>query len=446
MDTGVRSDRVDALFAETATLSRYLAVEIALARTQAELALIPENAAQTIATHATIENIDLERYRQTFATVGFPIVGLVQQLADIVPDGLGEYAHFGATTQDIMDTASILALRDVVGWIESLMSGIAADLAGLADCHRRTPMMGRSQLQHAVPITFGFKVVGWLLPLLRHRERLGELSRRLLQVQFGGAVGSLSSLGPVGLQVRRGLAKRLGLAEPTVSWHTQRDSLAEWVAFLGVLTGSLAKIATDIILLAQTEVGEVHEPSVKGRGTSSTMPQKRNPVLSQQIVVAAGHVRREVSGMLAAMVQDHERGTATWQLEWSLVPDSASHALAALERLSDVVKGLQVNAGRMKQNIELSGGFAYAEAVMMAAAPRLGRQRAHDLVADAIARADESGSFLQSLQDSPELIEAVPVSELHDIFSGAAHFDVAEAVVQDALLRCADSLPKRVDD
>ena len=171
VDTGIRSERVDSLFAETATLSRYLEVEIALARTQAELDLIPERAAEAIVTHATVENIDLQRHRQSFSTVGFPIVGVVEQLTEIVPDGLGEYAHWGATTQDIMDTATILALRDVVGWVEESIDGIAVRLAELAERHRRTLMMGRSQLQHAVPITFGYKATGWLMPLLRHRGR-----------------------------------------------------------------------------------------------------------------------------------------------------------------------------------------------------------------------------------------------------------------------------------
>jgi len=436
---------VDFLFGETATLSRYLEVEIALARTQAELDLIPERAAEAIATNATVEKIDLERHRQSFSTVGFPIVGVVEQLTEMVPDGLGDYAHWGATTQDIMDTATILALRDVVGWVGESIDGIAVRLAELAERHRRTLMMGRSQLQHAVPITFGYKATGWLMPLLRHRERLGELSPRLLNVQFGGAVGSLAALGPVGLQVRRGLAERLGLGEPTFTWHTQRDALAEWVAFLGVLTGTLAKIATDIILLAQSDVAEVREPTVKGRGVSSTMPQKRNPVLSQQVVVAAEHVRAEVGGMLGAMVQDHERGTGTWQLEWSLIPDSASHSLAALERMSEIVAGLEVDSDRMKRTLELSGGFAYAEAVMMAAAPSVGRQRAHDLVSDAVNRAAEGRSFLESLEDSPELVAAVPASELGHIFDGVVHLDAADAVVKDALASCVDSLASCVD-
>lgn len=438
-DTGVRSNRVEVLFAETATLSRYLEVEVALARAQAQLGVIPERAAEAIARHATVGRIDRDRYRETFSRVGFPIVGLVEQLAETVPDAQGEYVHWGASTQDIMDTASVLALRDVMGWVEDLLKRIVADLATLAEEHRRTPMMGRSQLQHAVPVTFGFKAVGWLVPLLRHRDRLKELRPRLLNVQFGGAVGTLSSLGPIGLRVRRGLAERLGLGEPVFTWHTHRDALAEWVAFLGILTGSLAKIATDIILLSQTEVGEVHEPTARGRGTSSTMPQKRNPVLSQQIVVAASHVRSQVSGMLSAMVQDHERGTATWQMEWTLIPDAASHALAALERMAEIVPGLEVNTERMRRNLDLSGGLAYAEAVMMAAAPRVGRQRAHDLVTAAVQEAREGGTFLDSLERSPEIIEAVPPAELRSIFAGAATTDVADAIVRNVLESCAEA-------
>ncbi len=312
MNPGVRSARADALFAEPATLSRYLEVEAAIAACQAKLGVIPERAALSIAAFARAENIDRARYRLDFETVGFPIVGLVRQLAEIVPEGHGEFAHWGATTQDIMDTGLVLALRDILVWAEDSLDGVIANLTPLAEQLRRTVMIGRSQIQHAVPITFGYKVVGWLAPLLRHLCRLAELRPRLLQVQFGGAVGTLASLGAQGFEVRRLLAERLGLGEPTVSWHTHRDALCELVTFFGLLTGSLSKIATDIMLLAQTEVGEVHEPAKPGRGVSSTMPHKRNPILSQQIIVAGRLVRSQASGMLEAMVQDHERGSATW--------------------------------------------------------------------------------------------------------------------------------------
>ena len=433
MDPGVRSARADELFAESATLSRYLEVEAALAACQAQLGVIPEHAARSIEAFARAENIDRARYRQDFETVGFPIVGLLRQLVEIVPEGHGEFVHWGATTQDIMDTGLVLALRDILAWTENSLDEVIANLTPLAERHRRTLMIGRSQMQHAVPITFGYKVAGWLVPLLRHLRRLAELRPRLLQVQFGGAVGTLASLGAQGFEVRRLLAERLGLGEPTISWHTQRDALGELITFFGLLTGSLSKIATDVMLLAQTEVGEVGEPVKPGRGASSTMPQKRNPVLSQQIIVAGRLVRSQASGMLEAMVQDHERGSATWQSEWTLVPDAASHTLAALERMVELTDGLEVHADRMRENLRLTDHLVFAESVMMALARHVGRQRAHDLVDAAIAETRQGSSFINALHRSKEISGVLAPSDLKRIFDGEMYVDAADRVVADVL-------------
>ncbi len=433
MDPGVRSARADEVFAETATLSRYLKIEAALAACQAQLGIIPTVAAQSIAAFARAENIDRARYRQDFTSVGFPIVGLVRQITEIVPDGHGEFAHWGATTQDIMDTGLVLALRDIVAWTEDLLDRIIENLSRLAAQHRRTPMIGRSQMQHAVPITFGYKVAGWIAPLSRHLQRLAELRPRLLQVQFGGAVGTLVSLGAEGFEVRRLLAERLELGEPSISWHSQRDTLCELVTFFGLLTGSLGKIATDVMLLAQTEVGEVGEPVKPGRGTSSTMPHKRNPILSQQIVVAGRLVRLQVSGVLDAMAQDHERGSATWQAEWVLIPDAASYTLGALERMAELTEGLDVYPDRMDENLQRTDHLIYAEAVMMALAPHVGRQRAHDLVDAAVAETRQGTSFAAALGGSKEISDILPRSDLTRIFDGAAHVDAADRAVTDFL-------------
>ncbi len=433
MDACTRSARVDALFSETATVSRYLKVEAALAQTEAALGIIPERAAQAIAVNATLENIDLERYRQDFATVGFPIVGLVRQLTENVPDGFGQFTHWGATTQDIMDTSLVLALREVVAWTEQALDTIIGNLARIADEHSRTLMIGRSQMQHAVPITFGYKAAGWLVPLSRHQRRLKEMRPRLLQVQFGGAVGTLAALRPDGPAVRHGLAERLNLGEPIISWHTHRDSLCELVTFFGLLTGSIAKIATDIMLLAQTEVAEVHEPAAKGRGVSSTMPHKRNPVLSQQIIVAARLTRAHVTSMLEAMVQDHERGSATWQMEWTLIPNTIAYALSALEHILELVEGLEIHPERMRENLGLTRHLVYAEAVMMALAPHLGRQKAHDLVEAAVADARGGEPFLDTLRQSSEINNVLSESDLRLIVDGEAHIEAADRMVREVL-------------
>jgi 3-carboxy-cis,cis-muconate cycloisomerase len=433
LDASIRSDRVDALFAETATISRYLQVEVALAQTEAALGIIPERAAQAIAASATVENIDRERYRQDFATVGFPIVGLVRQLTELVPDGLGEFTHWGATTQDIMDTSMVLALREVVAWSEQTLDSIVGNLARIADEHSNTLMIGRSQMQHAVPITFGYKAAGWLVALSRHQQRLKELRPRLLQVQFAGAVGTLAALHPEGPAVRRGLAERLSLGEPTISWHTHRDSLSEFITFLGLLTATLAKIATDIMLMAQTEVGEVSEPTTKGRGVSSAMPHKRNPILSQQVIVAARLTRAQVASMLEAMIQDHERGSATWQMEWSIIPVTSAYALSALERTLELVAGLQVHPERMRENLGLSHQLVYAEAVMMALAPKLGRQKAHDLVEATVSDARGGKSFVEALQQSEEINSILSASMLNEILTGQTHIEAAAQAVKAVL-------------
>ena len=433
MDESVRSSRVDELFAESATLSRYLQVEVALAETEAELGIIPEQAAKAIAANATLDKIDRERFRQDFARVGFPIVGLVRQLTEIVPDGFGQFTHWGATTQDIMDTGLVLALSEIVGWTDHALDAIAGELANIADEHSDTLMIGRSQMQQAVPITFGYKVAGWLTALRRHQQRLEQLRPRLLQVQFGGAVGTLAALHPGGLAVRRGLAKSLSLDEPIICWHTHRDSLSELITFFGLLTGSLAKIATDIMLLAQTEVAEVNEPAAKGRGISSTMPQKRNPVLSQQIIVAARLARAQVASVLEAMVQDHERGSATWQMEWTVIPAAATYTLSALERMLELVEGLEIHPDRMVENLDLAQQFVYAEAVMMGLAPKLGRQKAHDLVEAAVADARADTSFFDTLQQSPDISSVLSESELRVIFNGEAHIAASDRIVKQTL-------------
>ena len=228
--------------------------------------------------------------------------------------------HWGATTQDIMDTATVLQVREALALVEADLAAIDAALAGLAAKHRHTVMAGRTHLQHALPVTFGYKAAVWLAMVRRHRQRLAELRPRVLVGQFAGAAGTLASLGDKGLAVHDALMDELGLARPAAPWHVARDGLAETVAFLGLVTGSLAKIATDVMLLMQTEVAEAFEPFVAGRGSSSTMPQKRNPISCELIVAAARIVRGNVGLMLDAMAADHERATGPWQLEWVAHP------------------------------------------------------------------------------------------------------------------------------
>jgi 3-carboxy-cis,cis-muconate cycloisomerase len=378
-----------AAFGDRARLQRMLDVEAALARVQARLGLIPAAAAVEITAKAEVGRFDVEKIRAGTELAGYPIVPLVKALGAACAGDAGRYVHWGATTQDIVDTGLVLQIRDGLALIEADLAGIEAALAGLARRHRDTPMAGRTHQQQALPITFGFKCATWLAPLQRQHARLARLREEVLMVQFGGAVGTLASLGPDGIRVVEGLAAELNLGAPPIAWHVGRDPLAEVASFLGVLTGCLGKITTDIVLLMQTEVDEVREPYRPGRGGSSTMPQKRNPIACEFVLAAARNVRQLVPVMLDAMLADHERATGPWHAEWIALPQAFALTAAALRHSRSILEGLEVDPARMRRNLDLSRGLICAESVMMALAPAVGREAAHDLVAAACRQAVE---------------------------------------------------------
>jgi 3-carboxy-cis,cis-muconate cycloisomerase len=383
-----------AVFADQARLQRMLDVEAALARAQARLGLIPTAAAAEITAKARLEHFDLDAIRRGTELAGYPIVPLVKALGEACAGDAGRYVHWGATTQDIVDSALVLQIRDALTLIEDDLDAILHRLAQLATQFRDTPMAGRSHLQHALPTTFGFKCAVWLSAMQRHRRRLEALRGELLVVQFGGAVGTLASLGQDGIAVLAALAEELDLAAPPIAWHVARDNLAGMVCFLGLLTGSLGKIATDTALLMQTEVGEVAEPHSEGRGGSSTMPQKRNPIASELVLAAAKNVRQLVPVMLDAMLQDHERATGPWHTEWLALPQAFALSAGALKQTRTLLDGLTVDPARMRRNLDATQGMITAEAVMMALAPALGRDEAHHLVAAACQKALEADMHL----------------------------------------------------
>jgi len=373
------SDAMRAVFGEQAYFQRMLDVEAALARVQARLGLIPVDAAAAITAAARYENLDVAELAASARNVGYPVVGLVAGLSRAAGEA-GAWTHWGATTQDIMDTGTVLQVRDGLALIEAELLAIVAAFAGQAERYRDTVMAGRTHLQQALPTTFGLKCAIWAQPFIHHLERLGQLRARVLQVEFAGAAGTLASLGDDGIPVADALAAELGLSAPTVPWHVCRDALSEAVGFLGLVCGSLAKIATDIILLAQTEVAEVAEPYVHGRGQSSTMPQKRNPIASEYILAAARNVQALVPVMLGAMAQDHERATGPWQAEALALPQAFVLTHGALLHARAIAEGLVVDADRMRANLDISRGLIVSEAVMMGLAPALGREEAHHVV------------------------------------------------------------------
>jgi 3-carboxy-cis,cis-muconate cycloisomerase len=433
------SDAMRAVFDERTYFQRMLDVEAALARVQARLGIIPADAADAITRAAVVDNLSTVELAASARNVGYPVVGLVAGLSRAAGDA-GGWTHWGATTQDIMDTATVLQVREGLSLIRAALTGMIAALAAQADKHRHTVMAGRTHLQQALPITLGLKCAVWAQPLIAHVHRLDELRPRVEMVSFAGAAGTLASLGDRGVAVMEGLAAELGLAAPAAPWHVCRDGLAETVGFLGLVCGSLAKLATDIILLAQTEVAEVAEPYVAGRGSSSTMPQKRNPIASEYILAAARTVHALVPVMLGAMAADHERATGPWQAEALVLPQAFVLTHGALLHAGAIAEGMVVDAARMRRNLDLTGGLIVAEAVMMGLAPQIGRGEAHHVVKHACdAALAEHIPLADALAREPAVAERLDRAAIERLTDPAHYLGSADAFV-DRVLRAGRAL------
>ncbi len=398
------SDAMRQVWSDENRTQKYLDIEAALAKVQGRLGLIPQEAADEIVSHCKLAQIDMAKLRQQTERIGYPILGVVSQLNALCRDKLGEYCHWGATTQDITDTATALQIREGLALVEADLDAIIAALAKLAKEHRDTPVIGRSNLQQAIPVTFGYKMAGLLSAMLRHRERLAQLKPRALVGEFAGAAGTLASLETGAMETQAALMQELGLGEPLIAWHTIRDSIAEIGAFLGLLGGTLGKLSMDVKLMMQTEVGEVYEPFAHGRGSSSTMPQKRNPISSCYIHAAISVVRQHAAALMDAMVADHERSTGPWEIEWIVLPEAFCLMAGALKQSRFVLEGLEVDAGAMRRNIDLTHGLVMSEAVMMGLGPYIGREYAHDVVYDICREAvQQQRPLLDLLAEHPEI-------------------------------------------
>jgi len=401
-----------AIFDGDAYIARCVETEVALARAQAGLGIIPVEAAEGISAAAKTCQFDMERLRSETEIVGYPILPIVEQLAPAAGEA-GRFLHWGATTQDIMDTATVLQLREGLALIARRVDAVRSALATLARKHRDTPMAGRTHLQHALPVTFGYKAAVWLSSLDRHARRLEEIAPRVTVVEFSGAAGTLASLGSRGLEVQEALAAQLDLGVPAITWHSARDSVTEAVQLLALISGSLAKIAFDISIMMTTELGEVSEPFVRHRGASSTMPQKQNPVSCELILASAKLVRNHATSMLDAMVHDFERATGPWHLEWSAIPEAFALTSGALAQAEFMLGGLVVHPANMARNLGQSRGLIVAEAVMMALASYTGRKEAHDIVYAGCRRAVEDDvSLAEALGTIPEVVEALGIEEI----------------------------------
>jgi 3-carboxy-cis,cis-muconate cycloisomerase len=372
-------DEISFLLSDDAFVRALVEVEVALAWAEARAGVIPEKAAEQIS-KVTADKIDAAALAKGTVRSGFPIIALVQELRKQIGPDAAPFVHWGATTQDIMDTACVLQLRAATKALRARLAEIARHLSRLADSHRDTVLAGRTHGQQALPITFGLKVATWIAPLMRHVERLVEILPRLLVVQFGGAAGTLAALGDKGLRVTDELAKELELAVPAMPWHAQRDNFVEFAGWLSLVTGSLGKMAEDIILLAQTEVGEAGESTEEGRGGSSTMPQKSNPITSELIIAAARTNASLLSAIHHAQIQEHERATHGWQVEWLTLPQMILLTGGALKHALYLAKNLQVDAVAMRANIARANDVILAESAVFALAAAMPRPKAEDLV------------------------------------------------------------------
>ncbi|MDB5882062.1 MAG: fumarate lyase [Ramlibacter sp.] len=428
------SEPMRRIWSDESRTQKYLDIEAALARVQGRLGLIPQHAADEIVRHCHLEQIDLAKLREQTERIGYPILGVVSQLNALCKDKLGEYCHWGATTQDITDTATVLQIRESLEIVDAELTAISAALAKLARKHRDTPMIGRSNLQQAIPVTFGYKMAGLLAAIERHRERLAQLRPRVLVGEFAGAAGTLASLENGAMETQAGLMRELGLGQPLIAWHTVRDSIAEVGAFLGLVGGTLGKLSMDVKLMMQTEVGEVYEPYYHGRGSSSTMPQKRNPISSCYIHAAISVVRQHSAALMDAMVADHERSTGPWQIEWIVLPETFCLMAGALKQSRVVVEGLEVDEARMRQNIDITQGLVMSEAVMMGLGPFIGREYAHDLVYDICREAVKSGRhLLDLLVEHPEINRHVDRAALARMFDPANYLGQSGVMVDRVL-------------
>lgn len=418
-----------AVFDDKELIRKYVEVEIALAKAEAKCGVIPQEAAEEIARTCNADSLDFDLLRHETEIVGYPILPLVHQISKQAGKS-GGYVHWGATTQDIMDSAVALQIRDGLAIVERDIRELRKILTDLAVRYRDTAMAGRTHLQQALPITFGYKAAIWLNMFDRHAQRLEELKPRVLVGEFAGAAGTLASLGKEGLKVQKEMMKELGLGVPVSSWHVARDGFAEAVNFLALVTGSLGKIAYDVMLMCSNEFGELYEPFVKGRGSSSTMPQKRNPISSELMLTCAKGVRQSAGLMLDAMIQDLERATGPWHAEWLAIPESFILAAGSLNQAKFMLSGLIVDEKAMARNLDMTNGLIVAEAVMMGLAPYIGRQDAHDVVYDACRVVNEQGGTLADVLNAmPSVASRLDPKIIHELTDPRNYLGIAPEMV-----------------
>ena len=447
LDALFRYDALDKLFSDEARLQGMLDFEAALSRAEASCGIVPESQAQIIAGNCRAGNFDLSAIATDAALAGNLAIPLVKKLAELVAHqdkDAARFVHWGATSQDAIDTGCILQVRGAFDLIGQELVRVTGTLVTLAETHRGTPVVARTRMQQALPTTFGFIVAGWLDAVSRHRVRLAEIKPRVLTLQFGGAVGTLAALGDRGPEVAQALADDLRLSLPPIPWHTHRDRIAEIATTLGLCTGTLGKIARDISLHAQTEIAELSEPIVEGRGGSSTMPHKRNPVTCAVVLSATTRIPGLVNTLLSAMLQEEQRGLGGWHAEWETLPDIICLSGGALHHLAEMLPGLEVDTQRMRHNLELTNGLIFAEAVTMALGDRMGKMPAHLLVEAACKKAREQKRQLKDiLREESGLRGHLTPADLESLFDARNYLGSAEEFIRRVVAEARESSATR---
>lgn len=425
------------VFSDRGRVQGMLDFEAALARAEAAVGVIPQEAVAPIEAACQADHYDFGALAEAIAVAGNSAIPLVKALGKVIASDVPQaerFVHLGATSQDAMDTGLVLQLREALGLIEADLAQLCEALARQALAHADTPLAGRTWLQHATPVTLGMKIAGTLGALARHRQRLQELKPRVFCLQFGGASGTLAALGKNGLRVAEALAEQLHLSLPEQPWHTQRDRLVEFASVLALIAGTLGKLGRDVSLLMQTEAAEVFEPSAPGKGGSSTMPHKRNPVGAAVLIGAATRVPGLLSTLFCAMPQEHERSLGLWHAEWETLPEICCLVSGALRQAQILADGLEVDAERMRRNLELTQGLVLAEAVSIVLAQRLGRDHAHHLLESCCKRAVAEQRHLRAvLGDDPQVSAELSADELDRLLDPAHYLGQARAWVERAV-------------
>ncbi|HET7221199.1 MAG TPA: 3-carboxy-cis,cis-muconate cycloisomerase [Vicinamibacterales bacterium] len=426
IDSLATTDALSALFSDASVLQAFLDVEVALAAAEAQGGAIPQRAADAIRDAARADRFDpaaIARAARESGTLTIPLVKALTAQVEQIHPASSRFVHFGATSQDIADTALVLLLTRARPVLAADHDRLVRDLRALSDRHAQSVMLARTLLQPAPPITFGLKAAQWVSAVARSWARVARAFEEMAVVQFGGASGTLAALGSSALDIRKRLAAGLQLAEPPAPWHTERDRLAALVAALAIYTAALGKIARDISLLMQDEVGEAAEPG----GSSSTMPHKRNPAGCAIVLAAAARMPGLTASLLTAMVQEHERGVGGWHAEWPIVASAVQTAGAAVAASAGVAAGLTVSPERMRANLERTNGAVFAERIVMLAAPAAGKEAAQALAAAALSRSRETGQRLDEvLKTLPEAATLLSSDQIESMAVPEAYLGAAE--------------------